>query len=555
MTRARVRSAVLLAFAVGGLALVDLSYPAQFFDVPFDASLAHLHTGTLLAVALLARDRLWLVAAVFGNLVVWQWKSQLAAPGLQSALAGVLAMAATWALLRVAAAAIGWPARGERRDFGFVALIRVVVVGSVLLPVTIGLAWLLLAWGVLDESPSTPIALSGAVQTVLAKCFGTLIVTLPLVVLGTAARRAESSVDDPPPIEWPALAVGAVLPMLIAGWIGASQGRDAALAIFVDYRLIVGGALLAAVIALPLRASMTLLMAAQSVFAIGLADEAARGRDLADAFALLRAAFELAVMQLLVLGAHVYHRDRSRNLQALAEANAALEQRNQELQRFVMVASHDLQEPLRKIMTFGDRVRGEPGSQLSQRQVDDLERMDRSARRMRALIDGLLDYSRVSTRPVTLQPVALAEVVADVREDLAESIETCAAEIDVGPMPTISADPVQMRQLLQNLLGNALRYRSPLRRPRIAISAELFDDALGRRCCRLRVADNGIGFEPEQAERIFGLFQRLHDREKIEGTGLGLTIVRRIAELHQGTATASGRPGEGAEFVITLRAR
>jgi signal transduction histidine kinase len=538
---------------VGALALVDLSYPARFFDVAFDASLAHLHTGTMLAVALLARRRLWLLAAVFGNLAAWQWKALLAAPGWTSALTGIGAMAATWMLLRAAAAAIDWPARDGAPAYGFLAVVRAVVVGSVLLPLAIGLAWLLLAWGLLDEHPASPVALSGAVQTVLAKCFGTLIVTLPLVVLASARHRVAGHDEDAPAIDWLALGAGAVLPMVLAAWLGASQPRDAALAVFVDYRLIVGGALLAAVVALPLRASMTLLMAAQAVFAIGLADEAARGRDLADAFSLLRAAFELAVLQLLVLAAHVYHRDRSRNLQALSEANAVLEQRNQELQRFVMVASHDLQEPLRKIMTFGDRVRGEPGAQLTQRQREDLERMDRSARRMRALIDGLLDYSRVSTRAATRQPVALGEIVVEVREDLAQAIESSGAEIVVGPLPTLAGDPVQLRQLLQNLLGNALRYRSPLRRPRISVVAESFEDAGGARLCRLRVSDNGIGFEPEQAERIFGLFQRLHDREKFEGTGLGLAIVRRIAELHHGTATASGRPGEGAEFVVTLR--
>jgi signal transduction histidine kinase len=359
---------------------------------------------------------------------------------------------------------------------------------------------------------------------------------------------------DAPHIDWLPL-LGAGVPMVLAEWAGSSQARDGALALFLDYRLILAGALLLAVVKLPLRVSMTLLAAAQAVFAIGLAVEAGRGRDFADVLDLLRAAFEVLLMQLLVLATYVYNRERNDNLREVAATNEALTQRNQELQRFVMVASHDLQEPLRKIMTFGDRVRLDGIEALTQRQRDSLERIDRSAQRMRALINGLLDYSRVSTAQSTRQPVELAKVVDDVLDDLAAAIEQCAAEIVVGPLPAVQADPLQMHQLLQNLIGNALRYRAPERRPRISVEATLVDDGAGGKLCRLRVADNGIGFEPDQAERIFGLFQRLHDRDSHEGTGLGLAIVRRIAEQHQGSASASGRPGEGAEFVVTLRAR
>ena len=240
--------------------------------------------------------------------------------------------------------------------------------------------------------------------------------------------------------------------------------------------------------------------------------------------------------------------------EALARAMEDLRIRNRELQDFAYVASHDLQEPLRKIQTFSDRLRTKLATQVDESSLDYLERMARAALRLQTLIDDLLTYSRAGTSADNMTSVNLSSVLAMVQEDLEIRIREADASFDIGTLPTIRANAAQMRQLLQNLLANALKFRATERPCRIAIHARDVSprSAAAGTLWELRVEDNGIGFDPTYAERIFSPFQRLHPRNVYAGTGIGLAIVRRIAERHGGTVRAEGYTGQGATFVITL---
>jgi PAS domain S-box-containing protein len=249
-------------------------------------------------------------------------------------------------------------------------------------------------------------------------------------------------------------------------------------------------------------------------------------------------------------GAVVIARDiraRKRAEEELRNAMTRLEQSNRELEDFAYVASHDLQEPLRKIQAFGDLLKSKYAEALPDQGRDYIARMQSAAGRMQVLINDLLSFSRVTTKAQPFVRVDLREIATEVAKDLEARVHETGARIDIGPLPAIDADPLQMRQLLQNLTANALKFRREDVPPVVEIRAEVQD---GR--CRLSVADNGIGFEPKYADRIFTMFERLHARTKYEGTGIGLAICRKIAERHGGSIAAHGRPGEGAEFVVTL---
>lgn len=251
------------------------------------------------------------------------------------------------------------------------------------------------------------------------------------------------------------------------------------------------------------------------------------------------------------------------NIQKLQEAEktlatyaAELERNNNELQSFTYVASHDLQEPLRKIKTFGDRLQMNYAAALDKRGLDYLQRMQNAAERMQVLIHDLLLFSRVTTQAKPLQTVSLQKIVSDVLSDLEVHIEEAHAQVQVGALPTLDADPTQMRQLFQNLLANALKFHKPGQPPIILVYSEkLADNGRDPTCWQITVADNGIGFEEKYAERIFTIFQRLHGRHDYEGTGVGLAICRKIVERHQGRITAHSQPGAGATFIITLPER
>jgi signal transduction histidine kinase len=249
----------------------------------------------------------------------------------------------------------------------------------------------------------------------------------------------------------------------------------------------------------------------------------------------------------------------SERTSALVQTSAELLRSNRELEQFAYVASHDLQEPLRKIQAFGDRLKKATGDTLPEASREYVDRMQASATRMRTLISDLLTYSRVSTQNQAFRPVNLSEILAGVQSDLVVRIEECGGRIDADPLPTINADPTQMQQLFQNLIGNALKFRRAEIPPVIRITCRPLADVptdenhtAGSRGWRILVTDNGIGFETQYADRIFGLFQRLHGRGEYDGTGIGLSICRKIVERHGGRITANSQPGVGTEFVIDL---
>ncbi|HET7463632.1 MAG TPA: ATP-binding protein [Longimicrobium sp.] len=248
-----------------------------------------------------------------------------------------------------------------------------------------------------------------------------------------------------------------------------------------------------------------------------------------------------------VVGSFVDLSERVEMETALREHARELERSNRELEEFAYVASHDLQEPLRKIRAFGDRLRDRLGAAIDPDAADYLARMQAAAGRMQALIRDLLHYSRVGRARAHPEPVQLAEVLGEVLADLEPLLRDTGGRVEAGPLATVCADPTHVRQLLQNLVANALKFHRPGEPPRVTVRAAGGDGAV-----RLTVEDDGIGFEPGHAERIFLPFQRLHGRAEYEGTGMGLAICRRIAEAAGGSIRAEGRPGRGATFTVTL---
>ncbi|EFL87612.1 PAS-domain containing protein [Ahrensia sp. R2A130] len=241
---------------------------------------------------------------------------------------------------------------------------------------------------------------------------------------------------------------------------------------------------------------------------------------------------------------------------SLASYSRRLERSNAELQNFAYVASHDLQEPLRKIEAFGDRLLTKHGEHLPEGGQHYLDRINDAAGRMRQLINDLLAFSRVSSKERKLEEIDLSAIVAGVVSDLQVRIEETGASVDVTALPTIEGDPTQMRQLMQNLISNALKFTREDVTPVVSITAStqggVDETGMPVRTCTLVFSDNGIGFENRFAEQIFTIFQRLHGRSEYAGTGIGLTTCRKIAERHHGTISAQGEIGEGATFTVTM---
>ncbi len=229
-----------------------------------------------------------------------------------------------------------------------------------------------------------------------------------------------------------------------------------------------------------------------------------------------------------------------------------LERSNQALQDFAAIASHDLQEPLRKILMFGDRLRRTVQGGLEEKAEDSLARLLDAAQRMQALINGLLEYARVTTRAQPFELVDLAAVTDAVLEDLASAMDRSGAIVTRDELYALEADPLQMRQLLQNLLSNALKFRRQDIAPRIHVGQQLL--AAGTQV-ELSFRDNGIGLEAQHAERIFGMFARLHGRGEFDGSGIGLAICRRIVERHGGSIHAAPHPDGGSVFTVLLPTR
>jgi signal transduction histidine kinase len=238
-------------------------------------------------------------------------------------------------------------------------------------------------------------------------------------------------------------------------------------------------------------------------------------------------------------------------MEQLARSNAELEQ-------FAYVASHDLQEPLRKIEAFGDRLKTKCSKDLSDRGVEYIDRMQNAAGRMRTLIQDLLEFSRVASKSQPFGTVNLKEVVTGVLSDLETRIDETQSTIHVGELPILDADPLQMRQLFQNLIGNAIKFRQieePLKVEIKSKSLKIIENngqPKSMDVYQITIADNGIGFEQKYTDRIFRVFQRLHSRSDYDGTGIGLAVCTKIAERHGGSITAESILGQGATFIVTL---
>ncbi len=218
---------------------------------------------------------------------------------------------------------------------------------------------------------------------------------------------------------------------------------------------------------------------------------------------------------------------------------ARLEESNQALQDFASIASHDLQEPLRKVTAFGNMLKQKCGGSLEDDGRDYLERILNANQRMQSLLTGLLDYSRVATTSEPFKEVDLSDLIGEVLSDLEVRTVKTGGEVHVETLPVIPADPTQMRQLFQNLIGNALKFHKPGEKPMVQVHSAPNTDS----GCEIIVEDNGIGFEEQYLERIFAPFQRLHGRSEYEGTGMGLAICKKIVERHGGSITARSNPG------------
>ena len=241
----------------------------------------------------------------------------------------------------------------------------------------------------------------------------------------------------------------------------------------------------------------------------------------------------------------------------IRERTAELEWRNRELKEFAYVASHDLQEPLRKIKLFAEMAEKELKEVLTEQGQDYLRRMNNAADRMQKLVKSLLTYSRASTKSGPFERVDLKSIVNEVAKDMLPENDSNTPVIEITELPEIDADPVQMYQLFQNLLGNSIRYHKEAQTPEVKIFSCIkeSDNKQNSNVCEITVEDNGIGFDMAYIDKIFLPFERLHGRDSYEGTGMGLAICRKIAERHGGQISAKSIPGEGSAFTVTLPMR
>jgi PAS domain S-box-containing protein len=225
-----------------------------------------------------------------------------------------------------------------------------------------------------------------------------------------------------------------------------------------------------------------------------------------------------------------------------------LEQSNRELEDFASVASHDLQEPLRKIQAFGGRLSARFADALGSDGREYLTRMESAAARLQTLIEGLLTVSRVTTEAEPFDAVELGEIAREVVSDLETQLEDTGGRVVVRELPIVEADRLQMRQLLQNLIGNALKFHKPDEPPMVTVYEQRSENG----SASIAVSDNGVGFEGRYADRIFTAFERLHGRAEYDGTGIGLALCRKIVQRHGGTIEARSVPGVGSTFAFTL---
>jgi len=248
-----------------------------------------------------------------------------------------------------------------------------------------------------------------------------------------------------------------------------------------------------------------------------------------------------------------FEKERERSIRELNRSN-------KELEEFAYVASHDLQEPVRKIATFGERLKSKYETVLGTDGNLYLDRIMASTEYMRVLIDNLLEFSRTTRSSKAYQPCELDQVIRDVIMELDLKVEETKAQINVGPLPVLEAVPSEVNQLFNNLISNAIKFRKPETRPVIDITADKaskgdkdrFHLPIAVNFYKITVQDNGIGFEPEYQEKIFQIFQRLHGKTEYAGSGIGLAICKKIVDNHEGVIYAEGKLGQGAKFVVLL---
>ncbi|MBE8726877.1 PAS domain S-box protein [Flavobacterium hungaricum] len=248
------------------------------------------------------------------------------------------------------------------------------------------------------------------------------------------------------------------------------------------------------------------------------------------------------------------------NALELEQKNIELEEMNKELQSFAYISSHDLQEPLRKIQTFASQIMEKELENLSENGKDKFKRMQNAAQRMQTLINDLLSYSRTNIQERVFEKTDLSKIIDEVKEDLKEEIEQKGTLIEVGPMPEVDIITFQFRQLLYNLISNSLKFSNPETQGVIQIKSKIasgkdFENELlkpDQNYCLIQVSDNGIGFDSQYNKKIFEVFQRLYGRDQYKGTGIGLAIVKKIVENHNGFISASGVQNRGASFDIYI---
>ncbi len=295
-----------------------------------------------------------------------------------------------------------------------------------------------------------------------------------------------------------------------------------------------------------------LVSTTQSLASGDLAARTTGGYDRGEFGVLNRAIDEMAQ----ALSTREYEREKAE--EEIREYASNLERSNRDLMDFANIASHDLQEPLRKISTFGDLLLIRHSETLDQQGKDYLDRIRSSANRMQNLIIDLLTYSRISTTAQPVDLVDLNDILHQVLTDLELQIEQNEAIINYTDLGKIYADPVQMQQLFLNLIGNSLKFR----KPDVPVIVDIVGEAHSMpesnfgngnaRFYEIAISDNGIGFNPKYVDRIFQPFQRLHPREQYEGTGMGLAICRKIVERHDGEITVQSQPGQGTTFIVKL---
>jgi light-regulated signal transduction histidine kinase (bacteriophytochrome) len=241
-------------------------------------------------------------------------------------------------------------------------------------------------------------------------------------------------------------------------------------------------------------------------------------------------------------------REQRQLLRTLESQRAELQRSNDELMQFAYVASHDLQEPLRMVSSYSELLSSRYQGELDERATRYLAYISEGAARMQRLIRELLNYARVGTRAKPMAPVSLDEVVRNVLSDLKTRVDAAKAEIEVSPLPTVRGDDIQLGQVFQNLISNAIKFRGD-RQPRVTVGARREGEMW-----RISIEDNGIGIDMKFHDRVFEIFRRLHDRDAYDGTGVGLAIVKRIVERHGGRVWFDSTVGEGTRFHFTVPA-